>query len=72
MAVYLLIDGLDDAHEIILASPLIEFETCKALADLLEMGLIRERTNVEIAEVELASEPATTPARTSASGPRLG
>jgi hypothetical protein len=57
MAVYLLVDGLDDVHEIILASPLIEFETCKALADLLEMGLIRERTNHEIAEVELLSEP---------------
>ncbi len=56
MAVYRLVDGIDDAHEVILASPLIEFETCKALADLVEMRLIRERTNVEIAEVELLTE----------------
>jgi len=57
MAVYRLVNGIDDAHEVILASPLIEFETCKALADLLEMGLIRERTRNEIAEVDLLTEP---------------
>ena len=68
MAVYRLVDGLDDAHEIILASPLIEFETCKALADLLEMRLIRERTNHEIAEVELLTEPVSRDKRPSLLG----
>jgi len=68
MAVYRLVDGLDDAHEIILASPLIEFETCKALADLLEMRLIRERTDVEIAEVELSTESVSRAKRTSLLG----
>ena len=68
MAVYLLVDGFDDAHEIVLASPLIEFETCKALADLVEMGLIRERTNVEIAEVELQAEPVSVERRPSVLG----
>lgn len=57
LGVYRLVDGRDDVHEVILSSPLIEFETCKALADLLEMGLIRERTNDEIAEVELLIDP---------------
>ncbi len=68
MAVYRLVDGLDDVHEIILASPLIEFETCKALADLMEMGLIRERTNNEIAEVELLTEPVSRVERPSVVG----
>ncbi len=64
LAVYRLVDGRDDVHEVILASPLIEFETCKALADLLEMGLIRERTRDEIASVEFLAEPAArTPRR---------
>ena len=57
MAVYRLVDGRDDVHEIILSSPLIEFETCKALADLLEMGLIRKRTDDEIVDVDLLTEP---------------
>ncbi len=57
MAVYRLVNGIDDAHEVVLASPLIEFETCKALADLLEMGLIRERTRGDIADVELLTDP---------------
>jgi len=56
MAVYVLVDGRDDVHELILSSPLIEFESCKALADLLEMGLIRERTNDEILEVDLLTD----------------
>jgi len=68
MAVYRLVDGLDDAHEVILASPLIEFETCRALADLLEMHLIRERTNHEIAEVELLTEPVSRAKRPSLLG----
>jgi hypothetical protein len=57
MLVYRLVNGRDDVHEIILASPLIEFETCKALAELLDAGFIRERTSHEIAEVELLDEP---------------
>jgi hypothetical protein len=68
MAVYRLIDGRDDVHEVILSSPLIEFETCKALADLLEMGLIRQRTNDEIAEVELLIDPVVSSKRPSVLG----
>jgi hypothetical protein len=49
MAVYPLVNGLDSSAEIILESTLIEFETCKALADLLDRGLIREATQEEIA-----------------------
>jgi hypothetical protein len=50
-------------HEIILASPLIEFETCKALADLLESGLIRPRSSNDLAELELATDMAKPPPR---------
>jgi len=57
IAVYRLVNGIDDAHEVVLASPLIEFETCKALADLLEMGLIRERARGDIADVDLLTDP---------------
>jgi hypothetical protein len=49
MSVYPLVNGLDSVAEIILESTLIEFETCKALADLLDRGLIREATQEEIA-----------------------
>ncbi len=49
MAVYPLINGKDSVSEIILESSLIEFETCKAIAELLERGLIREATQEEIA-----------------------
>jgi hypothetical protein len=49
MAVYPLINGKDSVQEIILESPLIEFETCKAVAELLEKRLIREATAEEIA-----------------------
>ncbi|MCG6950190.1 MAG: DUF4388 domain-containing protein [Acidobacteria bacterium] len=61
MAVYPLINGRDSVSEIILESTLIEFETCKAIAELFDRGLIRESTQEEIAremrqEVE---EPAT-------------
>ena len=44
MAVYPLINGTDSVNEIILESTLIEFETCKAVAELLGRGLIREAT----------------------------
>jgi len=54
--VYGLVNGVDDVHEVILASPLIEFETCKALAELSESRLIRERTNTEMAEVDLLTD----------------
>ena len=64
--VYLLVNGSDDVHELILASPLIEFETCKALADLMEGGLIRERTEYESAEVELLTDPIVSARRRSA------
>jgi len=49
MAVYPLINGRDSVNEIILESVLIEFETCKAVAELLDRGLIREATQEEIA-----------------------
>ncbi|MGD8441418.1 MAG: DUF4388 domain-containing protein [Holophagae bacterium] len=56
MSVYRLVNGTDDVHEIILSSPLIEFETCKALAELLDRGLIRPRSSNEMAEVELLTD----------------
>jgi len=49
MAVYPLINGRDSVNEIILESALIEFETCKAVAELLDRGLIRQATQEEIA-----------------------
>jgi len=49
MAVYPLINGRDSVSEIILESTLIEFETCKAVAELLDRGLIREATQEEVA-----------------------
>jgi hypothetical protein len=49
MAVYPLVNGRDSVSEIILESALIEFETCKAIAELLDRGLIREATQEEIA-----------------------
>ena len=49
MAVYPLINGRDSVNEIILESTLIEFETCKAVAELLDRGLIREATQEEVA-----------------------
>ena len=64
--VYLLVSGVDDIHEVILSSPLIEFETCKALAELMEGGLIRERNQDEIAEVELLNDPVESGSRRSA------
>lgn len=49
MLVYPLVNGTSSVSEIILESTLIEFETCKALAELLDRGLIREATQEEIA-----------------------
>lgn len=46
--VYQLVNGRDSVNEIILECPLIEFETCKALADLIERSLIREATQEEV------------------------
>ena len=49
MLVYPLVDGTSTVSEIILESTLIEFETCKALAELIERGLVREATQEEVA-----------------------
>lgn len=62
MLVYPLVNGSNTVNEILLASTLIEFETCKALAELLDRGLIREATQEEVArelrrEVTLTSSP---------------
>jgi hypothetical protein len=57
MIAYRLVDGRKDVHELILASPLIEFETCKALADLVDAGLVRERSEEEFDDVDLLDEP---------------
>jgi len=48
-AVYELVNGRDTISEIILSSPLIEFETCKGLAELLNKGLVREARLDEVA-----------------------
>lgn len=47
--VYNLVNGSLSINELIGASALIEFETCRALADLKDRGLIREATQEEIA-----------------------
>jgi hypothetical protein len=49
MEVYPLVNGTNSVSEVILESTLIEFETCKALAELLDRGLIREATQEEVA-----------------------
>ena len=72
MAVYPLINGRDSVSEIILESVLIEFETCKAIAELLDRGLIREATQEEIArEMRRGVEMPKTPRWTLASLPWL-
>ena len=72
MAVYPLINGRDSVSEIILESVLIEFETCKAIAELLDRGLIREATQEEIArEMRRDVEMPKTPRWTLASLPWL-
>ncbi len=47
--VYELVNGLLSVNEIIAESPHVEFDTCKALADLLDRGTIREATQEEVA-----------------------
>ena len=47
--VYELVNGLLSVHEIIADSPHVEFDTCKALADLLDRGFIHEATQEEVA-----------------------
>jgi hypothetical protein len=72
MTVYEIVNGTDSVHEIILESTLIEFETCKALAELKERGLIREATQEEIArEMRREVGPETKPTWTPASLPWL-
>jgi hypothetical protein len=66
-AVYPLVNGRDSVTEMILESALIEFETCKALAELYDRGLIREATQEEIARelrrgVDLTKAPRWSPA----------
>jgi len=62
MLVYPLVDGTSTVSEIILESTLIEFETCKALAELLDRGMIREATQEEVAR-ELRRESTTSAPR---------
>ncbi len=47
--IYNLITGRETLGELIERSPLVEFETCKAVVELLDRGLIREATPEEIA-----------------------
>jgi hypothetical protein len=47
--VYAFVNGRETVHELILRSPLMEFETCKALAELVERGLIRVARPDEVA-----------------------
>jgi hypothetical protein len=49
MTVYELVGGKESVEEIILESPLIEFETCKALADLVDRGIVRLARQEEVA-----------------------
>lgn len=63
MVVYPLVNGTRSVAEIILESTLIEFETCKALAELLDRGLIREATQEEVARELRRSTLAATPRR---------
>ena len=48
MAVYELVNGRNTVADIIMESPFIEFEACKALADLVERGLVREASPEEV------------------------
>ena len=63
-AIYDLVNGRNNVREIILESPLIEFDTCKALADLVERDIVREASPAEVArhiarEVVPVREPRT-------------
>ncbi len=61
MAVYELVNGKDAVEELILESPLIEFETCKALADMVDRKIVREARQEEIvrglSNSDFVSEP---------------
>ncbi|HHQ47711.1 MAG TPA: hypothetical protein ENK19_02375 [Acidobacteria bacterium] len=61
--IYDLVNGKDDVNEVVLQSPYLEFETCKALAELLDNGLIRESAPEELAR-ELSTEAAPVSERT--------
>jgi hypothetical protein len=63
MLVYPLVDGTSSVSEIILESTLIEFETCKALAELLDRGLIREATQEEVAQELRRGSTISTPSQ---------
>ena len=60
-AVYELVNGSESVEELILESPLVEFETCKALADLVDRMIIRSATQEEIAR-QLRRDTAPVPA----------
>lgn len=47
--VYNMVNGLSSVNELIAESPFIEFESCKALGDLLDKGAIREASQEEVA-----------------------
>jgi hypothetical protein len=65
MTVYDLIDGRNSVNDIILESPMIEFETCKAIADLVDRGLIREARPEEVARhIARETKPVETTRRT--------
>ena len=63
MAIYELVNGQDSVEEVILESPLIEFETCKALADMVDRKIVREARQEEIlrgfTQNDLLSSPPT-------------
>jgi hypothetical protein len=46
--IYQLVNGLLSVDELIAESPFVEFDSCKALADLLDRGIIREATQEEV------------------------
>ncbi len=48
--VYQYVSGSDSVDEIVQGSAFNEFETCKALAELLDRGLVREATPAEVAQ----------------------
>jgi hypothetical protein len=59
--IYDCVDGESSVNELILESPLIEFETCKALADLIDRSLIREATQEEVVQqLSRSMEPVET------------
>ncbi len=49
LAIYRMIDGRHSIAEVILESPIIEFETCKAIVELIDRGLVRPASQEEIA-----------------------